>query len=429
MAMMVLMSPGVVAIGLIKWPLFLWAGFKDYFKWYSKKDGVVQCVVAPIFLVSTPLGFIIGSKVYFIWYGLKVCILIFLYGILVINLEYWKYGLKNAFKVPFEWFLLTDEPLLSNQPKILTCCGEQDRESPESPERTSTAFNQNSYNFNARQKTNQQKPPNHYWDLFIKQSIKTTKNLLTKNWIKLEDIEVFDSSILQSIPMVAILEVLIDSVESTKSKEIGEEDLIWKVVKGPENDGRESKSEICDKNTRPVYDNVVKILWPKILKCKKLVRDLSLSKNINPDQISNYLSAMICNNVEEEFLTSDLKNYLKEHENILSDNNGNGTNPELYKKLNEIKVILKDLEICISRISAFKDKQSAIYTFDYGNDQNEGQINADKSSNHSSEELLPSSGSNASLARHPDLGSCNSVSEDMQRVIMNSLADAGPVYV
>ena len=78
--------------------------------------------------------------------------------------------------------------------------------------------------------------PDFYWDLFTSRCIKETSALIQKKWILKDDVEAVDPSIVMSVPAVAALAILVDSV---KSENEDKEAIVW------------GDEIVCTSSTRP----------------------------------------------------------------------------------------------------------------------------------------------------------------------------------
>mmetsp|Transcript_11972 Transcript_11972/g.15996 ORF Transcript_11972/g.15996 Transcript_11972/m.15996 type:complete len:658 (+) Transcript_11972:85-2058(+) len=177
-----------------------------------------------------------------------------------------------------------------------------------------------------------------YWDRFISQCIKTTSSLFESHWITLENVEDIDPSAVQSIPAVAILTILAETVnEQGLEKEV----LKWSI------DGT-----VCKKRDLPLSDGITSCLWPKVARLKKLLHankeELASKENID------LLKAMLCANSERD--TQELSDFLL-HSSELKKLNG--------PKNIQIQSEVIDLVLAISRVRPYRERMSRIFSHEY----------------------------------------------------------------
>lgn len=130
-----------------------------------------------------------------------------------------------------------------------------------------------------------------YWDRFADQCVQSRYGLLDKRWITLEQLARMDSSILQIIPAVAVLNILVDSLHDPEAEK--PEDIAWKL------DGT-----LCKQTNIRSLDNVGAILWPKVMEIKNLLK----KQDITDDRNIQDIMAMICSNNDEP--TEELEAYI-----------------------------------------------------------------------------------------------------------------------
>ena len=117
-------------------------------------------------------------------------------------------------------------------------------------------------------------PANQYWDLFIKKCKEVCQDSKAKGWVTEEDIEGAMPNVLTAIPAMAILKILLQSIEKDGSKEI----IVW------------DDTHICDERNKP-KDDLVNFFWPKITNILKKLKTISKDERI-------YLMAQLCANSE-----------------------------------------------------------------------------------------------------------------------------------
>eukprot|EP00565_Helicotheca_tamesis_P000468 CAMPEP_0185723392 /NCGR_PEP_ID=MMETSP1171-20130828/250_1 /TAXON_ID=374046 /ORGANISM="Helicotheca tamensis, Strain CCMP826" /LENGTH=557 /DNA_ID=CAMNT_0028391091 /DNA_START=393 /DNA_END=2067 /DNA_ORIENTATION=+ len=178
-----------------------------------------------------------------------------------------------------------------------------------------------------------------YWDRFISQCIRTTSTLLETRWITLDNVEDIDPSVVQSIPAVAILTILADSVNENRLEKEG---LKWSI------DGT-----VCKKCDVPLSDGITSCLWPKVAKLKRLL--LANKKHLESENSIELLKAMLCANSEED--TKELSDFLRQSSELVKKNGS---------KNNEIQSKVIDLVFAISRVKPYRDRMSQIFSNEYG---------------------------------------------------------------
>jgi len=175
--------------------------------------------------------------------------------------------------------------------------------------------------------------PDLYWDIFISRCIKECANLIQKNWILKDDVESVDPSIVMSVPAVAALSILTDSAKSDNEDK---EAIVW------------AEGVVCTSSSRPRQDNIVNLLWPRVMEIKKtLKKNPALLEEGNVDIIT----ANICSN--QDVQTDELNAFLEG----LEDNNSTLNN--------HIRSKLIDLSLSLSRVRPMSDRLNKIISHDY----------------------------------------------------------------
>lgn len=177
-----------------------------------------------------------------------------------------------------------------------------------------------------------------YWDRLASQSIQTTATLMEQGWISLDDVQAMEPAVIQSIPAVAILQVLSDSVNE---KGLKDGDLKWSI------DGT-----ICKQNARPVGDGILNHLWP-------MVRDLKRTLQVNKKtalaaENLKVLTVMICANNEKE--NKNIQSVLDQ------------ASPANRALNNDIRTKINRLVLAILRVKPYQDRMSSILTHEYDKD-------------------------------------------------------------
>lgn len=185
------------------------------------------------------------------------------------------------------------------------------------------------------EQTEERKPTAPYWDRFALQSISTTAWLIEGGWVNLEDVQGMAPSAIQSIPAVAILTVLVDSVNE---KDIQKGDLKWNI------DGT-----ICRENERPVCDGISNLLCPLVFEIKSILE--ANKKKILTSENIDVLKAMLCANREAE--PEKIKRILSE-----ADSGRQTLNNKIRTKIN-------NLVLALLRVAPFQARMEEIFTYQY----------------------------------------------------------------
>ena len=125
----------------------------------------------------------------------------------------------------------------------------------------------------------QNKPSNdepEYWSLFISNCKEVVKDAKEKSWVKEEDIEGAMPNVLTSIPAMAILKIILQSINLGGGRDV----LVW------------DEDHICDPEDSVHKDNdLVEFFWPKVKSILKRVRNISKEEQL-------YMMAQLCANSE-----------------------------------------------------------------------------------------------------------------------------------
>jgi len=182
-----------------------------------------------------------------------------------------------------------------------------------------------------------------YWDRFASQCIQSTSCLLSKRWISLDAVKSMDPSIVQTVPAIALLDILADSVNCAKCLD---EDILWSI------DGTH-----CTKKDQPPLDHIAQLLWPKIMSVKHLLDHAKKNqKSIAQPQNVQILQAMICNNTDD--VTTDLKSFIQS-QMVNSDDQPDSANNKL------IRSKLIELTLILLRVKPFQDQLNRIFDHEY----------------------------------------------------------------
>lgn len=165
---------------------------------------------------------------------------------------------------------------------------------------------------------------NQYWDHFITNCKEVVKDTKEKGWITADDIEGAMPNVLTSVPAMAILKVILQSIEMDGGKEI----IVW------------DDDHTCDpKNNHG--DDLVEFFWPKI---KSIFKKLKKT----PKEEQMYLMTQLCANSETN--TDELNRALavfdieKEKTTRLH---------EISAEINGIVIVLMRMEQMQNRMSEF----------------------------------------------------------------------------
>lgn len=258
--------------------------------------------------------------------------------LIMVPYTYTKYGARDAFYEQIRMLCRADEitSYFCFEWSIYTCL----KIIPEYPENE-----ENFANHQTNERMEDEKKSELYWDRFVSQSIKTTAMLVEKKWISLENVQGLDPSVVQSIPSVALLTILSDSVNE---EGLSKEDIKWTI------DGT-----ICKKHERPKYDDVASTLLPMILEIKQMLKSHK-QESAKAENIQ-LIMAMLCSNgeVDPEALTV----FMKEN---------NNPNEESYTTNNQIRTNVINVVMAILRVKPYQERMKNIYTHEYKIDIEEG---------------------------------------------------------
>lgn len=174
-----------------------------------------------------------------------------------------------------------------------------------------------------------------YWDRFRSQCISTTAELLQKGWISPQDVQELEPAIIQSIPAVAILSILVDSMQD---KTLKDGDIKWAI------DG-----SVCKKVDRNLEDAITACLWPMVREIQKLL--LTKKKKLLVEDNIEVLRAMLCANNENE--SEDLKRVIQ------------GAGEEMLAVNNLVRTNINRLVLAILRVKPYQKRMDSIFSFNY----------------------------------------------------------------
>jgi len=118
-------------------------------------------------------------------------------------------------------------------------------------------------------------PSNKYWPLYVTNCQEVCKDALAKGWVNKEDLEGCMPNVIQAIPAMAIVAVLLRSVDEEPDKE----SIFW------------TKEERCDAKTCRT-DDLAQFFWPKLMNVRKQLKTTTKEEQ-------EYLMAKLCANSEE----------------------------------------------------------------------------------------------------------------------------------
>jgi len=182
-----------------------------------------------------------------------------------------------------------------------------------------------------------------YWDRFVNQCIRSTSILLTRKWISLDDVHCMESSVIQAIPAVAILDILTDTIRDSQTKE---EDILWTI------DGT-----LCKGRNRPQLENVAAFLLPKVMQAKRLLSRATKKKHtLYETENTKILVAMLCNNTDS--ITDSLREFATAKK--IGD-----TSQHNYAENVKIRAKLIELSLAILQIKPFQDRMASIFDYNH----------------------------------------------------------------
>lgn len=185
---------------------------------------------------------------------------------------------------------------------------------------------------------------NAYWDRFTSQCVKTTSELIVRKWISLDDVEAMEPALVSTIPATSILTILSDSVNNFIEGTMDHEDILWKI------DGT-----VCKEADRQRLDNIERMIWPKVISIKRLLRKKMVDDNqkmLADGHNVQIIQAMICSNAE--CLSSELNGFL---ENNQSQPNSSDNR--------DIRAKLIELILMLIRVKPYQDRMSMIFDHKY----------------------------------------------------------------
>lgn len=196
-----------------------------------------------------------------------------------------------------------------------------------------------------------------YWDRFVSQCIHTTSDLLKRQIIDGTDVQGMAPAAILSIPAVAILTVLVDSVQDP---ELGRDDIKWNI------DG-----SICKGREHPANDGIEELMWPMVV---DIMRDLKrYESNILTASNVEVIQAMLCDNTERR--NESILRVLDE------------ADPKNHAMNNRIRTKINSLALSMLRVRPYQSKMMSIFSYTYDDEldgleqaeQNEGRLSLSKS--------------------------------------------------
>jgi hypothetical protein len=176
-----------------------------------------------------------------------------------------------------------------------------------------------------------------FWDRFALQCTHTTSVLLDGGWITKDQVANMDPSAIQSIPAVAILTVLMDSVKQEEG--LGKDDLRWTV------DGT-----ICRERPR-ADDAIAQRLWPMVTEIKRLLHSQRQQEEFLAQPNLDVLAAILCANMQIE--TQKIKETL-------------GGAKSCHEQLNKrLQTKITALVLAVLRVKPFQQRMNRIFTQEY----------------------------------------------------------------
>eukprot|EP00584_Thalassiosira_punctigera_P018126 CAMPEP_0172571278 /NCGR_PEP_ID=MMETSP1067-20121228/130719_1 /TAXON_ID=265564 ORGANISM="Thalassiosira punctigera, Strain Tpunct2005C2" /NCGR_SAMPLE_ID=MMETSP1067 /ASSEMBLY_ACC=CAM_ASM_000444 /LENGTH=610 /DNA_ID=CAMNT_0013363565 /DNA_START=426 /DNA_END=2258 /DNA_ORIENTATION=- len=177
--------------------------------------------------------------------------------------------------------------------------------------------------------------PQLYWDRFVSQCICTAASLLEEGLVQLEDIQGLEPSAIQSIPAVAILNVLTDSIKDKTTKR---GDLKWNI------DGT-----VCKESDRTVQAGIARQLWPMVSSIECLLRNKQAS-TLTCENLEVLTSMLVANNESEPETTTK----------ILA-----GADPKNHSLNNTVRTMINRMVLAILRVRPYQDRMNKIFTHGY----------------------------------------------------------------
>lgn len=175
-------------------------------------------------------------------------------------------------------------------------------------------------------------PAELHWDRFSSQCVSTKSELLQKGWISAQDVEELEPAIIQSIPAVAILTIIVDSIQD---KTLKDGDIKWSI------DGC-----VCKEVDRKLDDAITECLWPMVRSIQRLL--LLKEKKVLLEDNIELLRAMLCANSEKE--NEDVKRVLQ------------GDGEEMHVINNQIRTKINSLVLAILRVKPYQQRMDSIFS-------------------------------------------------------------------
>ena len=169
-----------------------------------------------------------------------------------------------------------------------------------------------------------------FWDLFADKCASVCRSMLEKEWMTPDNVASADPSVILAVPAIAALNILTYSIEKAGVKD--KTSIFW------------TEERVCDSSSRPKYDNMVNLLWPKIMKMRDYLRKNKKQLTENNENL-DLMIADICSGQQD--LPEKLKIYLDAKEMS-----------EMNKVLKEMLI---DLSLCLSRMAPMTQRMSKVF--------------------------------------------------------------------
>ena len=153
-----------------------------------------------------------------------------------------------------------------------------------------------------------------------------------------------EPALVSTIPATSILTILSDSVNNFIEGTMDHGDILWMI------DGT-----VCKEADRQRLDNIERMLWPKVMPIKRLLRKKMADDNqkmLADGHNVQIIQAMICSNAE--CLSSELNEFLE--------NNQSRPNSSDNR---DIRAKLIELTLMLIRVKPYQDRMSMIFDHTY----------------------------------------------------------------
>ena len=169
------------------------------------------------------------------------------------------------------------------------------------------------------------KKPNNddLWELFIGNCKEVVEDIKEKGWVKKEDIEGAMPNVMTSIPAMAILKIILQSIAMGNGKDV----IVW------------NDENTCDPKDSANQSDLVGFFWPKVKSIMKKIKNISKQEQV-------YMMAQLCANSDTN--TEALNSALAEL-NIEDDKK---------TKVHQISAEINGLVIIILRMNQMQNRMS-----------------------------------------------------------------------